>query len=232
MTTRGFLLWILLACTPLHAVARGPELPPPPDARVWWVAENMTYNTMPMAVRQFTTKHDLQRVIDFYRDEWQQPMPDGAPGYVINDLVPPWLSISRIEDGYMLLVQARATDDEGTTGLLSISKLPTSAKAPELGKGFPTMGETKAVNEFVSNDEGQTGRTMMFVNKHDLPTNLSFYRSRYQDNGWVVDMDKGVGDVLHVLALRKGRQRLDIVLTEMKQGVTRIVANEVTYDLL
>lgn len=211
--------------------ARPPELPAPPDARVVWVARDMTYNTLPLAVRQFTTEDELDRVLDFYRDEWDDG-DDEKPGYVINDLSPPWISISRIEDDYMLLVQVQPTDDGGTLGYLSVGKLPTRSKAPDLGRGFPTLGETRTVNDIVSQDGGKTGRTLMFVNKHDLPSNLSFYRSEYTGNGWVVDMDKEIGDVMHVLAVHRGRERVDLVLAEMKRGVTRIIVNHVTEGLL
>lgn len=222
-------LWALLF--PLTGFARAPELPSPPEARVSWVAQNMTFNSMPMAVRQFTTKHSLDEVLEFYKDEWRTSPEPPQPGFLINDLAPPWITISRIEDGYMLLVQVQPAGDDGALGYLSVSRLPTDRRAPRLAKDFPLPSETLVVNEIASRDPGQTGRTMMFANKHDLASNVAFYRSEYAD-GWVVDMDKAVSDVMHVLAVRKGRQRIDLVLAELKRGVTRIMVTEVTHDLL
>ena len=224
---------ILLALLfPLASLARAPELPAPPEARVQWVAQNMTFNTMPMAVRQFTTKHSLDEVLEFYKDEWQTSLEPPQPGFLINDLAPPWITISRIEHGYMLLVQVQSADDDGALGYLSVSRLPANMRAPRLAKNFPLPSGTLIVNEIASRDPGQNGRTMMFANKHDLASNVAFYRSEYADGGWVVDMDRAVGNVMHVLAVRKGRQRIDLVMAEMKRGVTRIMVTEVTHDLL
>jgi hypothetical protein len=223
---------ILLTLIPLTALARAPELPPPPDARVFWVARDMTYNTMPMAVRQFTTKHGLEDVLAFYKNEWQESPDPPQPGFLINDLAPPWVTISRIEDGYMLMVQVQPADDDGALGYLSVTRLPDNARPPKLAKGFPLPGNTLVVNEIASEDPGKSGRTMMLVNKHDLASNVAFYRNQYAESGWVVDMDKPVGEVMHVLAMRNGRKRVDLVIAEMKRGVTRIMATEVTHDLL
>jgi hypothetical protein len=41
-----------------------------------------------------------------------------------------------------------------------------------------------------------------------------------------------VGGVTHVLALRKGRKTLNMVITQVNKAGTRIIVNEVTHDIL
>ena len=94
------------------------------------------------------------------------------------------------------------------------------------------MGGSEIQNEVVSKDLGQSGRTMLIGNKHDIDTNVDFYRNRYADDGWAVDMDRSIGGIMHVLAVHKGRKRLNMVLSEIDKGGTRIVVNEVTHDIL
>ena len=94
------------------------------------------------------------------------------------------------------------------------------------------MGGSDVINEVVSKDPGQTGRTMMVGNKHDMATNVDFYRNRYNTEGWSVDMDRSLGGIMHVLAVRKSRRRVNLVISEGPDGGTLIVANEVTHDIL
>ena len=94
------------------------------------------------------------------------------------------------------------------------------------------MGNSQVLNEVVSKDVGQSGRTMLLGNKHDMRTNAAFYRSQYEDDGWAFDMDRTVGGLMHVMALRKGRQRLNLVIKEVSKGGSHIVVNEVLHDIL
>jgi hypothetical protein len=73
---------------------------------------------------------------------------------------------------------------------------------------------------------------MLLGNKHDIQSNVAFYRGRFKNDGWAFDMDRSVGGVTHVLALRKGHKTLNMVLTEVDKAGTRIIVNEVTRDIL
>jgi hypothetical protein len=226
-TLSAAILLGLLAVAP--AWAKQPEIPLPDDARVTRLGQTMRVNGNDVVVRTFTTKEATEDVVNFYRDEWGEL--NGEPGYTIMNLKEPWVLITRIEDDYLMTVQVRPTADDGTEGLLGISRLPDRRRPPKLGEGFPTVGDSEILNEVVSHDPGQSGRTMWLRNKHDLRTNIDFYRDRYQSQGWALDIDRSVGGMMHVLAARKGRNRVNLVLSEIKNG-SQIVVNEVTHELL
>lgn len=222
-------VFVLGALGNLPAWAKTPEIPLPDDARVARLGQTMRVNGNDVVVRTFTTKEATPDVVNFYREEWGEQ--NGEPGYTVMNLKEPWILITRIEDDYLMTVQVRPTADDGTEGLLGISQLPDRHRPPKLGEGFPTVGDSEILNEVVSRDPGQSGRTMWLRNKHDLRTNIDFYRDRYRSQGWALDIDRSVGGMMHVLAARKGRNRVNLVLSETKGG-SQIVVNEVTHELL
>jgi hypothetical protein len=223
------LLLFVFAAAPISA--KTPEIPLPDDARVSRLGQSMRVNGNDVMVRTFETKESTADVVNFYRDEWGEER-NSEPGFTVMNLKEPWILITRIEDGYLMTVQVRPTANEGTEGLIGLSKLPERHRAPKLGEGFPTMGDSQVLNEVVSRDPGQSGRTMWLKNSHDLRTNVDFYRDQYGNAGWAFDMDRSIGGIMHVLALRKGRKRVNLVLSESKKQGSQIVVNEVTYEIL
>jgi len=213
------------------AQAKEPKFPPPDNARVSIVNANMRINGIRSNLRQFSTKESLREVVEFYREQWAHGRSD-EPGYTVTNVARPWTVVSRVEDKYLLTVQVQPTNDGGSWGFLALSRLPARGRPPKIGENFPSMRGSKTLNEIVSQDPGQSGRTMLLSNKHDLHANVAFYRNRYNEAGWAFDMDKSIGGVMHVLALRKGRQRLNMVITGLTKNGTRIIVNEVTYDIL
>jgi hypothetical protein len=221
---------VLLALAQV-AVARQPEFPMTDDMRIARLGDSLRVNGNDVNVRTFTSTESAQEIVDFYREEWGEDK-NAEPGYTVNNLKQPWTIIARIEDDYLMTVQVQPSDNEGSKGMLAISRLPDRNRAPKLGEGFPSMGGSDVINEVVSKDPGQTGRTMMVGNRHDMATNVDFYRNRYSTGGWSVDMDRSLGGIMHVLAVRKSRRRVNLVISAGPDGGTLIVANEVTHDIL
>ena len=226
----SFAVWLCL-CAPF-ALAKTPEIPIPDDMRVTYLGQNLRVNGNDVSVRTFQSTDSAQEIVDFYRKEWGEEGNPVDPGYTVTNLKEPWTLITRIEDNYLMTVQVQADWNDGSKGMLAISRLPDRHRAPKLAEGFPSMGGSTVLNEVLSEDLGQSGRTLALGNSHDLATNVSFYRNRYRDGGWAIDMDQALGHRMHVLAVRKSRERVNLVLSRSKDGSTVIVANEVTYDLL
>ncbi len=212
-------------------LARTPEFPLPDDIRISHLGDSMRVNGNDVNVRLFSSDDSAQDILDFYREQWGE----GAshdPGFTQTNLQEPWTMISRIEDNYLMTVQVQPTSSGGSKGILGLSRLPERNRPPKLGEGFPVMGDSQVLNEVASKDVGQSGRTMLLGNKHDIGTNAAFYRNRYRDGGWAFDIDRTVGGIMHVMAVRKGRQRVNMVITEVSKGGSHIVVNEVTHDIL
>lgn len=218
-------IFLLIFCLPVIAFA-DPDFPPPPDSKIGRPAENMVMNGVSMDVRQFISELSVHEVLQFYRDHW----PDGTeekPGYTETDVLEPWHIISRVEDGHLLTVQVTQDGDEGSSGLLAISRIPNPDKLPELGKGFPKMRSSYVMNDIQSKDIGKQGRTLQIANHYSVEHNANFYRNHYLDRGWGNDMDQAVsGGDTQSLRFSNGNKSVTIVIHKTGKGSVIVAQTE------
>ena len=220
---------LILTSTPLSAT---PDFPPPKEAQVQWVGKNIEVNGIHSDIRSFHTKKSPEKVAEFYREEWKEPVAKGMPGYTETDAMPPWHLITRLEDGYLMTVQYQEQDRGGTWGYLAMSPLPTKESWLEPGKGFPRMSDSTIVNETKSDDPGITGRTMLISNKYSISSNVEFYRSHYRSQGWTVESDKELSPgKMHALVFKTKRNRVTMMFIG-ENNETRIVVNAVEHSIL
>jgi hypothetical protein len=214
------------------ALAGPPDFPAPPDARVQAMGGSTVVGGRAMQIRQFHTDERPERVHEFYRRKWQAPPERSAPGFAETDVMSPWHIISRVEDGWLMTVQAQRTDAGGTWGYLAMSRVDEPAEPEPEDPGVPVMADTRVLQRIASRDPGQTGATILLANRHSLASNVNYYRQRYQGDGWRGDMDKAIPAAkMHVLAYTGGRRRINIVLTGDERE-TQVIINDVVHDIL
>ena len=220
---------LITGAGPLYAK---PDFPTPKDAQVQWVGRNIEVNGIRSDIRAFHTKKSPEKVADFYREEWKEPVAKGMPGFTETDAMNPWHLITRLEDGYLMTVQYQEQDRGGTWGYLAMSPLPTKESWTEPGKGFPKMPDSTIVNENVSNDPGIKGRTLLISNRYSISSNVEFYRSHYQSLGWTVETDKELAPgKMHSLVFKSRRNRITMMFIG-ENNETRIVINSVEHSIM
>ena len=223
----------LFLTTPL--LAGPPDFPPPPNASVEWVGKNIEVNGIKSSVRAFHTNKSIEKVVQFYRREWQRPAEKDLPGYMETIDAAPWYIISRVEDGYLLTVQVQVkkNDKSGSWGYLSTSPLPgKKIKPKEMAKNMPKMPGSHVMTEVKSKDPGKKANTMIITNSHSLESNVAFYRNHYQGKGWTKETDRGLGHgKVHSLVFKTKRDRITMMLMKDKNA-TRIVINSVSNSIL
>lgn len=211
------LLPILLVLMPGIAIA-APDFPPPPDATVGRPADKMIMNGVPMDIRQFNSQESVDEVLQFYRDYWPAGTEE-KPGYTETDILEPWQIITRVEEGYLMTVQVTESGDNGSTGLLALSRLPDPANLPELGKGFPKLRGSHVMNDILSEDIGKQGRTLQIANHYSVEHNANYYRNHYLDLGWGSEMDQALsGGDTQSLRFSKGDKSVTIVIHKNSAG--------------
>lgn len=224
-------LTLLLCFWAGWVAAKPPEFPPPPEARVQSMGGSTVVGGRAMDIRQFSTDDRPEKVYEFYRRKWKEPPEKSAPGFAETDAMEPWHIISRIEDGYLMTVQAQRTDSGGTWGYLALSRVD-EAGAPRVDPGVPRMEGSEVLQSITSRDPGQTGTTALLSNRRSLASNVTYYRQRYGGGEWRADMDKAVPAAgMHVLAYTSGRHKVNIVLTGDERE-TQVVINDVVHDIL
>ncbi|MFT5131650.1 MAG: hypothetical protein ACI9SC_000109 [Gammaproteobacteria bacterium] len=234
--------WIALACLifPSLLVAL-PDFPPPKDAKVEIVGNNMVLNGISSDIRAFYTKESFEKVSAFYREKWQDPVSGGErdeelPGYSETDVMIPWRLFTRIEDGYLMTVQFQEADRKGVWGYLAVSRLPKDPGGNQnpvlaIPRDIPVMGDSQIISELVNEDPGQHGRTMIIYNTHSVGSNISFYRHHYLNRGFSVDNDISLSQgAMHSLVFKSSRKRINIMVIGGAND-TRVVINAVTNSI-
>lgn len=217
----------LLLCFVTGIVFAVPDFPPPPDAMVGLVGESMVVNGIPMHIRQFASKRSVLDVLDFYRQYWPKGT-EKKPGYTETDALAPWQIITRVEDGYLMTVQVTEDGDQGSSGLLGLSKLPDPENdLPVLGRDFPAMRGSKVFNDIESKDLGKQGRTLQIFNHFSVETNANFYRDHYSNHGWNIEMDKGFsGGNSHAQRFSNGDRHVIITIQKSRDGSVIVAQTE------
>jgi len=234
VTPRSRLLAVVACAALLRAgvtLARPPDFPAPDDAVASKVAEEIVVGGRRMTVRAFTTDDSVEDVVDFYKEEWQDPPVEGAPGFALDtDSIAPWTLLTRVEDDYVMTVQVMERKPSGAFGFLALGKLPEPGEKPLAPPAPPAMQGSEVLSNVLSKDKGQEGQTAMLHNDKSLTSNVTFYRNHYRD--WRVDVDREVDrGKMHALTFTRGREQVAITIQTGRTG-SHIVLNLVQRSLL
>jgi hypothetical protein len=222
---KSFSLVALLTCLPVVLLA-SPKFPPPPQAKIGRIGDDLVVNGIPMDIRQFATSKSLDEVVEFYKDLWEGD-DKKLPEYSLSEALQPWIIVTHLEDDYVLTVQVASDGKRGSSGYLAVSPLIPDDQ-PKPGKGFPMMRGSKVINEVFSNDGGKKGRTLVFRNTKSLQSNSNFYRQHYEKQGWAVEMDSELfKGKTHSLRFRNSNKHVTLVMKN-DGGATSITSQSVT----
>ena len=195
---------LAVAATVLPTLSSGAiAVPSPPWMERTAIAEKMIVNGIPSTVHYFQAKRSLEEVLIFYRSRWAEDG-TGNPGYREAE-APPWHVISRLEDRYLLVVQAKGAA-AASEGYLAITDLQEIDVKNEMGSNIPRLQGSDVVNDLTSTDPGSKGRTVMLFNGFSVPRNSDYYREYYLGRGWGEVVDQETDDARVLVFGRDGSQ--------------------------
>lgn len=207
-----------------------PDFPAPPRSEVKWVSKDMVMNGIATEVRQFYSKWNMEKITEFYKEEWQY-LDGKQPGYTESAAMAPWHLVTRIEDGYLMNVQYQPADDGGTWGYLAVSRLPSKDAAPNPDDKPPAMRRSRVMSSVKTDDVGQSGKSYVLRNDYSLSSNVDFYRSYFKRRGYGVQADRELKrGTVHTLAFRNRLKEVTIVITGDHRE-SQVVFNEVAHEL-
>jgi hypothetical protein len=197
---------VLFAIAAAGACAAGVGCPtfPVPDAKLTWIAPEISYNGLPMEIRKFDANLDPQAILAFYRAQWrgtaQQP---GSVEYPLGD----WQVIAALREQCFYTVQVRGAAKGGSTGLLGVSRIPDGSQLRKAGSGFPMLTGTQVLNDIGHRDPGKNARTLLLKNEFSPDSNADFYVRNMTGEGWVLIQNSPVpigNRNAYVLTFRRG----------------------------
>lgn len=232
-----FLRWVLAAawlCLCGAAAAAPPQrdwpsIPWPAGAKIFWIAEYIEQNTIPMQIRGIESTEPMDAVSRYY-EKWLAD----KKGYGVSTVGPMRVLGARLGE-YQVTVQLRARP-EGTVGRLVAavvydemkSEQSMQERAERIGKGFPRPAGSQVVSDTLSFDEGQRNRTIIVTNNVSVETNALYLREQMIRLGWTLQQDRTLeGGTRSALVFRRNSEEMVVTITKRDEGYF-IVASQTT----
>lgn len=199
-----------------------PDFAAPKTAALQPVAQQISFNDIPMSIRRFDSRELPEAILAFYRGKWASDEKKNAPiEYPLGE----WKVIAALRESCFFTVQVMGNGKGGSTGFLGVSAPPSDK--PVVKEEVPMMTGSKVANDIAHLDGGKIGRTVLLSNGFSPDTNATFYRNAYTGQGWQVlshhRMEKADsrGDVL---VLKNGLREISV--TTLRQGEqTQVLLN-------
>ncbi|MFM9428175.1 hypothetical protein RCH10_004637 [Variovorax sp. GrIS 2.14] len=204
-----------------------PLVPPPPDARSYWIAQYIEQNTVPMQIRGFETDASVAEVARWYEAWFKDKV-----GYAASQVGEVRVLGARMGI-YQVTVQLRGTPGK-TLGRLASAALyeeggpSEQERTDRIGKGFPRPPGSQVVSDTLSFDPGQRNRTIMLTNGMSVETNALYLRERMVLLGWALLQDRTVeAGTRSALVFRRGTEEM-VVTIARQEGSCFVVASQTT----
>lgn len=163
-----------------------PAVPPPPRARVEWVAENAVVNGLPTRVERFESELTPAEVLTFYRTRWAGAR-FGSPR---ETQTAGWRALSTLSGSFQLAVQVRpAREGTGSEGLLSVANFADVRREPAPSI-LPRFRDTRIAQVTESSDGPVKSQLVSMISTESFDVNLQRWRGEWLRRGWQLDFEK------------------------------------------
>jgi hypothetical protein len=233
----GVLLWFA-SCSVVFAAAPvrdWPEVPSPPGASTYWIAQYLEQNTIPMQIRGFDTPMTAAEVEDYYRKWFADKVGFGASN--IGDV----RVLGARMGSYQVTVQLGAKLP-GTVGRVSLAAVYESGETGQaggktereriesIGRGFPRPAGSQVISDTLSFDTGQRNRTIVLMNNVSIETNALYLREQLLRLGWTLLQDRTVeAGQRSALVFRRGPEEMVVTIAKHEDAYI-VISSQTTPD--
>ncbi|MFK8084142.1 MAG: hypothetical protein AB8B97_27980 [Granulosicoccus sp.] len=217
----------LVCCWPAMLMADNPvavldRLPTPAGATVQMVTSDSVHNGMPIAIATFNSAQANDSVISFYRDQWNNNDSDKPPGFVESAL-PDWQLISRVNQGFNIVVQLHSQAQDGAAGFISVMSINATATAEE----HDEFADLKPLSSHRSVDGVDTSLMRVYASPSSVSLTHQRYRKRLVNRGWQIVSDSDI-ESHRVTVLARDQSRLELSIVASRDYGSVVVAHQVT----
>ncbi|MFT6878207.1 MAG: hypothetical protein ACJAZF_004338 [Granulosicoccus sp.] len=206
------------------------KVPVPPGTRLSLVSAESVHNGASVAIATFESRLSLDDTLAFYKNIWPNEPESTVPGR-LESVVGDWLLISRLHGDVNTVIQLNVTKTSRSTGFLSVMAInsPVAIKSPAWGA--PKIQDQDGYLELsrTTSEDGSLSSTTSVLESNQSMSNFiqSLLRLRV-DAGWQLSSQKQHAGSQIVLMNRQS-QRVEMVISEDRQGTVLAVINEVRY---
>lgn len=221
--------WLLTASFAIAAQARIglsnmpslPDVEPPPLGQAQWVAEHMRMNGLPVSVKSFSTRMDVDAVFNHY-ESWART---GHADEVKRLLRGEWQVLVLRSAHHFISIQARTTIS-GAEGTITVSPLPGRAQT-KVQTQFPHPESARIVNLQQYQDAGVESEHIGLVSARSVLIEALAFSQLLSNQGWRVISDGPAATLLrgHVIEAQRGAEhaRLTLQPDQSRSGGTAII---------
>ena len=209
-----------------------PDVPSPPGASTYWIAQYLEQNTVPMRIRGFDTPMSAAEVEDHYRKWFADKVGFGASN--IGDV----RVLGARMGSYQVTVQLGAKPP-GTVGRVSLAAVYEGTEAggkterermEGIGRGFPRPAGSHVISDTLSFDTGQRNRTIVLTNHLSVETNTLYLREQLLRLGWMLLQDRTVeAGTRSALVFRRGPEEMVVTIAQRDDAYI-VISSQTTPD--
>lgn len=205
---------LLMLCAVAHGgaltriTATFPEVPPPPQGSVQWVAKSMRMNGVPMTVRALHSKLSPSAVLHFYESWSKQQMSAQTVR-------------SRVDGDEMLtiktgphLISIRAQRSLTATHGTITSSLASFANTSRVSTAFPTPSNVRLVNAQQYDDEGSEAEHLSFISTRAPHIESAALARHLEEEGWTILWHRAMREAVrgYTVESQKGAQHAQLTV--------------------
>lgn len=196
----------------------------PEGVKTETIVLNLIQNGHRISIANLETNQTIESVLEFYREQWKQPLAEGIPGFV-EEQAGEWFIISRPNDNWNQVVQMRDTKGgiEGRISVLELTPVSTTAQNIAMPSNASLVSSTAA------DDVGHNSNTYVIFSESGVNSVADFYRNHFDADGWSRVSDKHLNNAQVMLLQRRG-ERAELVVSRVSTGGTLTIINKVIND--
>ena len=196
-------------------------VPVPPGSSMQTVTINLLQNGHLLSIGNLDGVTSIDTALQFYREQWQEPLGEGVPGFIEED-AGEWSMISRPNEGWNQVVQLKQGGNkiEGRVSVLRLEPSTNPLAAIAMPGGASLLSSTGA------DDAGHSSSTFVVFSKSGVRSLSDFYRRHFENDGWSRVSDRKV-ESSQVMLLQRAGERAEIVVSRVSTGGTLAIINKV-----
>ncbi|CAN0442622.1 unnamed protein product, partial [Hapterophycus canaliculatus] len=145
-------------------------------------------------------------------------------GFIESDL-PGWRLMSRLHEGFSIVIQLRTDIPSGASGFISVM----AVSRPRLEENHPDFEDLKLLSSNRSVDGVDTSSMRVYASSLSVSHTYQLYRQKLVSKRWQLLSDNKV-DGAQVLIFVRDQSRLEVSIVQSSEYGSVLVAHQVTSE--
>ena len=159
-----------------------PDIPAPPQGDAWWISKSMRMNGLPMTLKNFRSRLNLDEVCDFYRSSARAL----TSNQIIRRRTGDWSVMSIRTRRNLITIQVRSTL-LGSEGTIAVSPPPESIQL-RLSTAFPRSATASIVNLQEYDDTGMEAEHISLTSARPIAFEAHAFIQKLTRAGWTITL--------------------------------------------